>query len=146
MADVRARFCFASVALDSKTTGVKKTFKIFLQQWTVHFPTVKTSEQIKLFDVLQCCCRRRCFAESRSRVAPRVQRAAQTRPLRASPLRRRALLHSSPPCANGQSARSCFLYKRGVRPSKWKSSLGCRPEHIDSRPRIRGDELLRVLT
>ncbi|CAB0036047.1 unnamed protein product [Trichogramma brassicae] len=59
---------------------------------------------------------------------------------------RRALLHSSPPCANGQSARSCFLYKRGVRPSKWKSSLGCRPEHIDSRPRIRGDELLRVLT
>ncbi|CAB0040043.1 unnamed protein product [Trichogramma brassicae] len=69
-----------------------------------------------------------------------------TRPLRASPLRRRALLHSSPPCANGQSARSCFLYKRGVRPSKGKSSLGCRPEHIDSRPRIRGDELLRVLT
>ncbi|CAB0034342.1 unnamed protein product [Trichogramma brassicae] len=69
-----------------------------------------------------------------------------TRQLRASPLRRRALLHSSPPCANGQSARSGFLYKRGVRPSKGKSSLGCRPEHIDSRPRIRGDELLRVLT
>ncbi|CAB0035578.1 unnamed protein product, partial [Trichogramma brassicae] len=46
-----------------------------------------------------------------------------TRPLRASPLRRRALLHSSPPCANGQSARSCFLYKRGVRPSNFAITI-----------------------
>ncbi|CAB0039429.1 unnamed protein product [Trichogramma brassicae] len=40
------------------------------------------------------------------------------RPRRASPLRRRAQLHASPPCAGGQSARSRFLYKRDARPSK----------------------------
>uniref|UniRef100_A0ABD2WER0 Uncharacterized protein n=1 Tax=Trichogramma kaykai TaxID=54128 RepID=A0ABD2WER0_9HYME len=68
------------------------------------------------------------------------------RPLLASPLKRRALLHSSPPCGISQSARTRFLYKRGPRPREAKSSLGCQPEHIYSRPRVRGDELLRVAT
>ncbi|CAB0043928.1 unnamed protein product [Trichogramma brassicae] len=55
------------------------------------------------------------FEEGREKLHRQLQ---ETRPLRAPPLKRLALLHSSPPCADGQSARSCFLYKRGARPSK----------------------------
>ncbi|KAL7296571.1 hypothetical protein TKK_0010002 [Trichogramma kaykai] len=54
MADVRARFCFASVALDSKTTGVKVlTIQLEDNETIYQFPESLATKQshTKLFDL-----------------------------------------------------------------------------------------------